>query len=567
MVVVTAHEIRGPLNFNLEVDMPNLTRATLAQIIALLSMSIAAVLTACGGSGNSSDQVAPEAPQAAVDAVLNYTRPDLFGVLAANDVLVPMRDGGTLTCNIVRPAQSDGTAAPGKFPGLVTNYDVYGRTLYAFGNDLRSFAAKGYNVVWCNTRGSNGFSGASPAPNSPGLPLLFQDQEQQDNYDLVEWLASQPWANGRVGQIGTSYGGITTLLVAGRQKPPSLKAIIPIMGSNDVYHFLSYPNGVNTLTAPPTNFAANCAVNAGEPTCATRNGPLWAGHPTFDQFWQSQITSLSDVQVPTLFVDGTQDFMLESTDAALPAINSRSDFTLVLGPWTHGVPETAKNNPLSQGVYLAWFDKWVRQDTTTPSFPKVIAYQSPGATTPSDQWRGFSTWPPAGLAVSRVYLADNAALSDSQPMGQSVSQYAVDGQGHSGELTYTGNPFAQPAVITGTVDLTLRISLSQPDGVIFAELQDVAPDGTATLMGVRTFLKASYRGSSVQPTPLVAGQPYDLKLQIPSKFWSIAAGHRLRLRLYSEDGGPPENTTAFTVFVSNGAVSFIDYKVMSPASF
>jgi predicted acyl esterase len=119
--------------------------------------------------------------------------------------------------------------------------------------------------------------------------------------------------------------------------------------------------------------------------------------------------------------------------------------------------------------------------------------------------------------------------------------------------------------MTGTAELTVRTAFSEPDGVIFAELQDVAPDGTATLMGVHTYLKASYRDSSSQPTPVVPGQAYDLKLQMPSKFWSIAVGHRLRLRIYSEDGGAPENSTALTVSVSSG--SFIDYKVMPAKTF
>jgi predicted acyl esterase len=143
----------------------------------------------------------------------------------------------------------------------------------------------------------------------------------------------------------------------------------------------------------------------------------------------------------------------------------------------------------------------------------------------------------------------------------------VDGSGKSGEVAYTSAAFSQSTVVTGVADLTLRTSFSQSNGVIFAELQDVAPDGTATLMGVHTYLKASYRDSNTQPTLVTPGQTYDLKLQLPSKFWSIAAGHRLRLRVYSEDGGTPENATALTVSISSGAGSFIDFKQMPPTAF
>lgn len=58
--------------------------------------------------------------------------------------------------------------------------------------------------------------------------------EQHNGYDAVEWCARQPWSNGRVGMFGTSYGGFTCIQVA-MQRPPSLKAIVPIYATDDRY--------------------------------------------------------------------------------------------------------------------------------------------------------------------------------------------------------------------------------------------------------------------------------------------------------------------------------------------
>ena len=93
---------------------------------------------------------------------------------------------------------------------------------------------RGYVAAVCNVRGSG---------DSPGYLDPFSAQEQHDNYDLIEWLARQRWATGRVGQMGVSYGGHSSLLVA-VNKPPHLAAIIPVDGISDWYENTIYRGGM-----------------------------------------------------------------------------------------------------------------------------------------------------------------------------------------------------------------------------------------------------------------------------------------------------------------------------------
>jgi predicted acyl esterase len=69
---------------------------------------------------------------------------------------------------------------------------------------------------------------------SGGTWGLLDQTERDDLYDLIEWIADQPWCDGNVGMVGTSYFAMAQIAaaVAG---PPSLKAIFPLGNNESVY--------------------------------------------------------------------------------------------------------------------------------------------------------------------------------------------------------------------------------------------------------------------------------------------------------------------------------------------
>src|SRR5215470_17807508 len=123
-----------------------------------------------------------------------------YGVTAQHNVAANMRDGVKLRADIYRPN------AEGRFPVLLV------RTPYDKTNELEfgvKAASRGYVAIAQDVRGRY---------QSEGEWYPFKN-ESQDGYDTVEWAATLPYANGKVGMFGGSYVGATQFLAA-IAKPP-----------------------------------------------------------------------------------------------------------------------------------------------------------------------------------------------------------------------------------------------------------------------------------------------------------------------------------------------------------
>ncbi|HJY33358.1 MAG TPA: CocE/NonD family hydrolase, partial [Vicinamibacterales bacterium] len=126
------------------------------------------------------------------------------------ELRIPLRDGVKLGADLYRPA---GDAA---CPVLLI------RTPYGKGGSEHEFIAgaleRGYAVVVSDVRGRYSSEGDFDAYRHEGL----------DGYDTIEWLAAQPWSNGRVATAGLSYPGAVQWLAA-VEAPPHLVCAFPAM--------------------------------------------------------------------------------------------------------------------------------------------------------------------------------------------------------------------------------------------------------------------------------------------------------------------------------------------------
>jgi predicted acyl esterase len=142
---------------------------------------------------------------------------------------VPMRDGTKLNTIVNLPA----SYKPGDKIATVlirTPYNAEG-----VAGEAPSWCGLGFALVCQDVRGMYASEGAF---------RMFHDAGY-DGYDAVEWITSQPWSNGRVGQTGASALALATYLLLTSHEPAAptgLHAVAPIVG-NAVMHKVSFQVG------------------------------------------------------------------------------------------------------------------------------------------------------------------------------------------------------------------------------------------------------------------------------------------------------------------------------------
>src|ERR1700749_2825423 len=176
-------------------------------------------------SGTEPDQRKLNGPQTSGRDYRNLSKPQ-HEVTREDDVAVPMRDDVQLLADVFRPT------TPGRYPVLIAA-SPYPRQIQDLGAPMGFieagasdfFVPRGYVHVIANLRGTSG---------SGGTFGFFDGQERRDMYDLVEWAAEQPWSDGNIGMVGISYFACTQMEAA-VERPPHLKAIMPVAGTYDLY--------------------------------------------------------------------------------------------------------------------------------------------------------------------------------------------------------------------------------------------------------------------------------------------------------------------------------------------
>jgi putative CocE/NonD family hydrolase len=161
-----------------------------------------------------------------------------YGIVVSKDVMVRMRDGVRLATDLYRPAR-DGELVPGRWPTIVciTPYD---KTERRYTEIADFFVPHGYAVVLQDLRDRH---------RSEGTKEYFHSATPhtgEDGYDTIEWIAAQPWSNGRTGMVGSSYAGITQIRTA-LESPPHLTAIWPDVAPTCTYHHQTREGGAMQL--------------------------------------------------------------------------------------------------------------------------------------------------------------------------------------------------------------------------------------------------------------------------------------------------------------------------------
>jgi hypothetical protein len=509
-------------------------------------------------------------------------------------VMVPMSDGVRLSTSVFLPS------IEGQWPAVLV------RTPYGKDNPLAPFVAlgatlKGYAFVAQDTRGRFGSEGSD-------FPIFQADgwAGHRDGYDTVEWIARQPWSNGKVATVGPSALGITQNMMA-VTAPPHLVCQHSVVAFSSMYHQAAFQGGAWRKELVE-RWVSSTKLDR-------RTTATFHSHPDYDEFWaQYNPEALAErVNVPVMFVGGWYDIFNQGTIDLFLAVQqrggpgARGKCRLVMEAFGHG-----KSNDLAfhntrqpaNADQMAWTDLWVKKDGKGLENIPVVQYYVLGdpddRDAPGNEWRSADTWPiPARLMP--VYLHGDGRLDWTSPTVKSggtgilpVKAHGQDAHATSRSFQYDPkNPIptigganlmiskgpkdqrpvekrpdvllfdspvlTKPLEVTGRVKVRLWVSSSAPDTDFTAKLTDVYPDGRSMIVldGIR---RMRHRNSFEKSELMEPGKIYEIEIDL----WSVSIvfnrGHRVRLAISSSNSprfepnpntGRPSGTDGETAIATN----------------
>ena len=359
-----------------------------------------------------------------------------------------MRDGVVLRGDIFRPD------AEGKFPVLLERTPYRRSTPWGYDVDFAQRAAsRGYVVFLQDVRGRYSSDG-------DWYPFIH---ESDDGYDTVEWIAAQPYSNGKVGMFGGSYVGATQMLAA-IAHPPHLAGICPVVTASNYHDGWTYQGGAfeqwfnqswtsglaqDTLLhqverMPSTPEAVNVLPLTQYPIFNTNPASVvntstavvapyyldWLAHPSYDDYWKrvSIEEHFSEVRVPALHTAAWYDIFLGGSLRNYMGIKANGSdeartgqrLLVVIGGHAGGGrkigevdfgPDAEKND--ENDVTLAWYDWLFKGVQNSFAAGKPVKIFVMGA----NQWREEEDWPLARAKATKFYLHSNGAANSAKGSG------------------------------------------------------------------------------------------------------------------------------------------------------
>ena len=386
-------------------------------------------------------------------------------MLIQHRVSMKTRDGVTLYADIYRPKSSD------KFPGILMR-TPYDKSVSWAVSPAFKIVGRGYVLIIQDVRGRY---------TSEGEWYPFK-HEQADGYDAVEWAASLPYCDGKVGMMGGSYVGATQMLAA-ISTPPHLAGIAPDVTASNYHDGWTYQSGAfeqwfdqnwttqlarNTLDrfidkntdarvgAPILPLTTYPIFNFGQlPTDAQLTSSIapyygdWLAHPDYDDYWKqwSIEEHFSNIAVPMLQVGAWYDIFAAGTlrnymgvkahggtDPArtqqhlLMQIGGHAGFGRRIGDIDFG--PHALENPYVD-VILDWYDylfKGIRNQFATEKPVKIFVMGV-------NEYRQEDDWPPPQAHYVKYFLHSegkanslrgSGSLSTSVPKSEPSDSYVYD---------------------------------------------------------------------------------------------------------------------------------------------
>ena len=530
------------------------------------------------------------------------------------EMMIPMRDGVKLFTTILTPVN-----ATKPVPVLIQR-TPYGATVPETFNPLdftyiSNMAKEGYIFVIQDIRGKYRSEGTMQIHQ----PLIHATQkaavdESTDTWDAVDWLIKNiPNNNGKAGILGISYPG--WLALVGAVDPhPALKAsseqacMSDLFLGDDFHHNgafrlsygmeYSYELEFDKTTDSDFPFPQFDLFDWYLQLGSLKNVndkyfhnkiPTWnnfVNHPNYDAFWQknSPLNYVPGAQIPQLHVGGYYDQEdLNGPQLMYSAMEKNDSFNrnyLVLGPWNHGqwgrgsgdslgkISFEGKTSVWFRELQKKWFDYWLK-GIGDGKFDEATCFQ-----TGSNQWKTYSSWPPAEANVKKLYAAANHTASFNKPVAEKASvsftsdpakpvPYRIQpieatyGYGSRWRpwhvedqrfvytrpdvVSFTLDSLTEDLTVTGKITAHLFASTTGTDADWIVKLIDVYPafDQKNILMSnyqlpvAMEVFRGRFRKSFSNPQPLVPNQPEEFVIGLHQINHRFKKGHRIMIQVQS----------------------------------
>lgn len=451
-------------------------------------------------------------------------------------VMMPLRDGVKLATDIFLPEGA------GPLPTMLL------RTPY-LRFDSRADLGAPCALVLQNQRGRYGSEGT--------LPKDSFDNEPDDDYDAIEWIAQQKWCNGKVGMWGPSGHGISAS-AALWSGAPHLTAVNVNITADDAYLYWCFSNGARRKFYTWMSSRGQKVLDWPRPTTIPydlkkRQALLAERGPKCRAAFNARAGWFD------LFSEGALD------EFAAVAANGKA--FLSIGPSAHGAiggglkyPGAKRPDEVKERTLKQWMTE---PDPAGPTQSWLVYYLMGNGQDPNIGYGNIQLaspkWPVDNTPTS-YYMHKDGRLSPEAPKekGASLSyQYdprdpvpSVGGNYDTGSvngpydqrklkdrkdiLRFVSDPLEGPVGVVGKIWVELHVSSDCPDTEFTAKLIDIYPDGYEAVYRASAML-ARYHGGLDKPAPLERGKVYKLSMDCWSTALVFNKGHRIAVTVSSSD--------------------------------
>ena len=457
--------------------------------------------------------------------------------------MITMRDGVKLATDIFLP--------PGGKPTCVVLCRTpYGR-LRGIGPDI---AAKHQcALVLQDTRGR---------PDSKGEIGLCNVNEIQDGYDTVDWIARQPWCNGRIGMTGGSGNGMAAAM-AYLCKHPNLVVVMPDSTAGNTELYWSFENGVRRWMYNWLTYR-NVSVKP------------WPRPTLYEKFdavkWQAILDEAARDNM-TVYIEGSDGWFNLFGDYTLDffaQFAKTGHVSMLMGTRTHGtrpkesidfkIRDNRNDRPADYDSNRDFFGILEGKITPSKSYLQYAVlgdYTDPGA--PGNVWRYTEVWPPPSTPLSLYFTQDGKLIKDAPPKAAAAVSYTYDpkdpaptigccysyGNDLNGAcdqrplanrkdvIRFVSDPLVDPLEIAGKLRAELFISSDAQDTTFMVKFVDIYPDGQEIILRESAIMARYWDGIAHDGKPLKPGEIRKLAFPCNSMAAVFNKGHRIGIFITS----------------------------------